>query len=45
MVDVRVAGAVHRRASHDVWSVFVEHADADWHGCWSCSTGAALFRV
>lgn len=40
-----VAGAAQRRASCDVWSVFVEHANANWCRCWSGSTGAVLFGL
>lgn len=40
-----VAGAVPRHASRDIWSVFVEHADADWCRCLGRYTGAALFRI
>lgn len=38
------ASAAHRQASCDVWSVFVEHAYANWCRCWSSSMGAVLFR-
>lgn len=45
VVKSLVAAAAHRRASRDVWSVFVEYAYANWCRCWSGSTGAVLFRL
>lgn len=45
VVKSLVSGAAHRQASCDVWSVFVEHAYANWCRCWSSSMGAVLFRL
>lgn len=44
VINSLVAGAAHHHASCGVWSVFVEHAYANWCRCWSGSMGAVLFR-